>query len=190
MKNPLLIVVMTVFLCGCSHLDQIKSKEKAAATAQDTNRKNLDAITARASDYGQEAKYAVSLMPDSPEKKATDEILGLQLQLVGGGNMAQADREAFVTSVIKDNLDAHRQLFEAGKVDADLKTKLAASDKKVIETTSALKSVTEQAASNWDSYSHLWDCVYALIALGVVVMVLWAIAKFGTAATVAATKLP
>lgn len=177
--------------CGCaSHMDQALSAE----AQYDKAKKNDDLAKAaklmRLSDYGQEAKYAVSLMPISPERNATSEILSLQIDLAGAGKMSESQRQAFVTALIKDDLKAHRLLYQAGqndkKIDATIISKdaaLAAKDE-VIKAVLKTSSTVADEADKWIHY-FLWFCAIVFIYFAIRMVLLWS-----QTAAVVATKVP
>ncbi len=185
-----LVIAFLSGITGCSAIDKAKSAESKAVTAQ----KNLTLAQAaklmRISDYGQEAKYGISLMPISPDQKAVDEILSLQIALAGSGGLTEAKREAFFNAIAKDDLKAHRLLYQAGQKDDANNKKIAADTDALAAANVKVNTLLEAGATLEDHVNHLWDIVYALIALGVVVLVLYVIAKCGETAANVAAKAP
>jgi hypothetical protein len=183
----MILALASLSLCGCSNTDRAKSAENKAAVAQENLFLAQAAKLMRISDYGREAKYGVSLMPLSADQKAVNEILSLQIALAGAGSLTEQKREAFYAAIAKDDLTAQKLLYQAGQIDAAKDKTIAESADKLNMANAKVKTLLEAGAQLQDHVAHIWEIVYALMALGVVVFVLWLIGKFsGEAATVAA----
>lgn len=190
--NPFLpfLAFACLGLASCSHRGEQVDAQAAAATAKVNADKKGAAILDKAGDYNAEIRYAATKLPASPEQKAITEIAGLQEKLTGDGSANEQAREAFVDSIIKDDLKAHRDLYQAGQDDIKLKADKQAADVKADKATAKSNAMAIQAASAWDSLSWLQNyAIFAVVAL----LVIYAIHLFivyGKAAGTVAAKLP
>lgn len=182
--------VLSLVLTACSHEGDIQDAQAAAATAK----RNADlahaAVLMRVSDYNSEIGYAAGLLSPGPEKKAMQEIVGLEGDLVGNGKLTEVQRENFVTSLIRDDLKAHRDLYQAGQDDIALKDKVVKSDQKAAVAETKANNLALQAGVAWDSFDRLKDYfIWAVVAL-LAIYVLHVLYTWGVFGATVAAKVP
>lgn len=185
------LVLFAIALNACStHTGDVKSAEKSVAVAKKNDDLAKAAVMMRVSDYGQEARYGVSLLPKTSEANAIGEILALQIQLAGKGSLAEQDRELFVQKLIRAGADAQLALANAANTDIKLEKALAEKDAQLVDKSAKLDKVATQAATvadEADKWLHYF--FYILIAAFIYFAARLALLWSQTAATVAA-KVP
>jgi glucose/arabinose dehydrogenase len=189
-KTCFVLFPLMAFLSACSHIGQVQSAEKAVSTAQTALSNSKAAVDARGSDYAQELKYDVGLMPAGPNVTVASEITGLMVDLLGPGKLTQSKRQAFVDKLLKDDLAAHRALYQAGKNDDALKATVMQKDTQLTAKETQLKVVSEKAATvadDLDSWLHIF--IWILVA-GAVYVIVRIVIILGAQGAAIAAKVP
>ena len=203
-----LLLFLVIFCASCSHVDTLNGLEnhvvastKKADTASDHTAALLQKKLGQAADYGAMLNYGLALPLNAQNQKANIEVDHLLLNVTGPAPTPEATIESMMNDIIRDDLDARRQIYSLQLRDdqttADLKKARAEVEAMRIERDkwqAAASALALQCATAWDKSDHLTDCVIAFIVLGLIAVAVWAFVKIGTrtveVAGTIASKIP
>lgn len=191
MRPPLFLFLAALALTGCGgHLSQIKSAQGKAATAKVNAILARDAVWMKVADYGLEAAFANALPATPATQKTTAEILGLQTRLLGHGKMTPAQREAFVRSLVKDDLTS-KGIIVAHQIqdDAALK-KAAAADIRADKAEAKVYTMAQEDAVAADHFGELKRNFFLAIGALFLIYVLHVLYTLGVFGATVASKVP
>lgn len=185
------VVIGAAFiLAACSQLGSIQDKERDVSTAQTKYFNVRNHVDAKASDYAQELKYDVSLMPASPNAKVADELSEFLIDLLGPGELTQSKRQAFVMKLLKDDAAAHKAIANEEKSIAADHANMAEKDKQLEIKQAQLKTMAEANATMADQLLSLkHEAIAGFVAL-LVIFGLFIFLKFTEAGAAIAAKFP
>lgn len=189
MIKKLIVILLAVASCSCSHVATLSSAEKKESAAIGKTDVAWHSLSAKEADYNREIKMVIDL-PSSPQTQfVADNLLDLQYQLTGNAPSKIEALQAQVDMLLKDDLQAHVALKNLGNDNNKLLENLNQTTKERDIAVAKVNALANADAFLADKYDKLWDMFYALIALGILALVLRVLYAYGIFGATVASKV-
>jgi len=185
-----LIVCGVYFLAGCSAFSKQKKLDNRSDAAVVKVDNAYQAKLALIADKQEQIKYDLAQPDFSKTIPVADQLADLTLQLTGPATTSQAVLEKQVQQLLSSARENAQVIAQMSSVIQRANTTVVETKKDRDEIAKERNAYAEANALQADKMSKLWDVVYALIALGLVVFGLWVFEKWGQAAATIAAKVP